>query len=103
MEEKDKGKKDDLLAEPQMSEKEITKARFKNFFYLLGILLILVFISIILLKILDKELPKPPREKNTNKWEDSYKKAEEFISKLTRTEKLNLLWYRKYEIFISEK
>ena len=103
MEEKDKGKKDDLLAEPQMSEKEITKARFKYFFYLVSVLLVLVVISIILLKVLDKELPKPPREKNTNKWEDSYKKAEEFISKLTRTEKLNLLYGTENMKFLFQK
>ena len=81
--------------EPLMSEKEITKSRFKYFFCLVGVLLVLILISIILLIILDKELPegsKGANQVNNNKWEDSYKKAEEFVSKLSRTEKINLLF-----------
>ena len=53
---KDKGGKN-LIEEPKMTEKEITKARFKYFFTLVGILLVLVFISMILLIVLDKDLP----------------------------------------------
>ena len=89
MEEKNKDK--ELLDEPQMSEKEITKSRFKYFFCLVGILSILVFISIILLIVLDKDLP-PQQLRNTNNWNDSYIKAEKFVSKLNRTEKVGLLY-----------
>ena len=91
MEEKDKDKKEDLIETP-MSEKDITKARFKYFFCLLIVLLAIVCISVILLIALDKELPSPARKKNTNNWEDSYKKAEEFVSKLSTKEKLNILY-----------
>ena len=92
MEEKNKDKEKDLLEEPQMSEKEITKARFKYFFSLVGILLILIFISAILLIVLDKDLPTEESKVNNNNWEDSLKKGEEFVSKLTRTEKVGLLY-----------
>ena len=101
---KDKGGKN-LIEEPKMTEKEITKARFKYFFTLVGILLVLVFISMILLIVLDKDLPaesqnkesktnntNPTNQTNQNNWEDSYKKAEEFISKLNREEKISLLF-----------
>ena len=92
MEEKNKNNEKDLLEEPQMSEKEITKARFKYFFSLVGILLILIFISTILLIVLDKDLPTEESKVNNNNWEDSLKKGEEFVSKLTRTEKVGLLY-----------
>ena len=91
MEEKDKDKNKEFLEEPQMSEKEITKSRFKYFFILVGILSILVFISIILLIALDKDLPNQTL-KTTNNWNDSYIKAEKFVSNLNRTEKVRLLY-----------
>jgi beta-glucosidase len=88
---KDKDKGDALLDEPEMSESEILKARLKFFFLLVGVLLILIIISIILLIALDKDLP-PPKMENLNNWNDSYRKAEEFVSKLNRTEKVGLLY-----------
>ena len=82
MEEKDK-------EAPILSEKEITKSRLKYFFLLVGVLSVLVFISIILLIVLDKDLPEKPKPNN---WDDSYKKANEFISKLSRSERVSLLY-----------
>ena len=94
MEDKNKDKEKDLLEEPQMSEKEIMKSRLKYFFCLVGIFLILSFISAILLIILDKDLPKeqPQTNNNGNNWEDSLKKGEDFVSNLNRTEKVGLLY-----------
>ena len=77
--------------EPILSEKEITKSRFKYFFSLLGVLAILILISVILLIVLDKDLPENTRKMGNN-WDDSYKKAIDFVSKLNRTEKVGILF-----------
>ena len=96
MKESGEKKKDKPLLEENMSESEITKARFKYFFTLVGSLLVLVFISIVLLLIMDKELPpsndKKKQSKNLNNWDDSYKKAKEFVSKLNHGERVSLLY-----------
>ena len=106
MEEKDKdkgnGNGDALLEEPEMSEGEILKARLKFFFLLVGVLLVLIIISIILLIALDKELP-PQKMENLNNWNDSYKKAEEFVSKLTRHEQVGLLYGTENMRFLNLK
>ena len=110
MEEKDKDKGDNVLLEdPGMDDNQITKSRFKYFFSIIGALLIIISISVILLIILDKDLPQDnSTDKNDNKinnitWEDSYKKANEFISKLNRTEKINLLFGTQNMRFCHEK
>ena len=96
-----------LLEEGKMSESEITKARFKYFFTLVGILLVLVFISIFLLLIMDKDLPpsndKQKQSKNLNNWEDSQKKAKEYVSKLNLKEKISLLYGTENMRFLNPK
>ena len=93
MEDKDKGEKV-LLEDPEMNEEEASKARFKYFFSIIGVLLILISISVILLIIFDKDLPEQKNvdKGNNNTWDDSYQKAETFISKLNRKERINLLY-----------
>ena len=81
-------KKDkELLEEGKMTEKEITKARFKYFFVLVSIFLVIALISAILLILFDKDLPL-----NRNDWKVSYQKAQEFVSKLNHEEKVSLLY-----------
>ena len=104
MEEKDKDKEkgDALLEEPEMSDAEIMKARLKFFLLLVGVLLILVIISVILLIALDKDLP-PQKMENLNNWDDSYTKAKEFVSKLSRHEKVGLLYGTENMRFLNLK
>ena len=100
---KEKGK-EKLLEEPQMSESEITKSRFKYFFCLLGVLLVLVLISVILLIVLDKKLPaQTPNVIKPITWEEAEKKAKEFVSKLNRTEKVGLLYGTENMRFLTLK
>ena len=99
---KDKGKGDALLEEPEMSEGEILKARLKFFSLLVAVLLVLIIISIILLIALDKDLP-PQKMENLNNWNDSYRKAEEFVSKLNRHEKVGLLYGTENMRFLTIK
>jgi flagellar basal body-associated protein FliL len=80
------------MEEPEMTESERTKYRLKNFFSIIGILLIFVAISIIILIIFDKDLPEQQPNKKINNWNDSYTKADEFISKLNLTERIGLLY-----------
>ena len=96
-----KGKGDNVLLEnPEMTESEKTKSQFKYFFYILGVLSIFIVISIILLLALDKELPKDKSKYNIS-WEESYKKAEEFISNLNLTERIGLLYGTENMKFIT--
>ena len=82
-----------LLEDPEMTEKEKTKFRLKYFFLIVGVLLVFIAISIILLIVLNKELPNNNSNKGTeNNWEDSYEKAKEFISNLNLTERIGLLF-----------
>ena len=94
---KEKGKEKEKgdfvkLEEAEMTESERTKYRLKNFFCIIGILLIFVAISIIILIIFNKDLPPQKPDKKINNWNDSYIKADEFISKLNLTERIGLLY-----------
>ena len=91
--EKEKGKGELVkLEEAEMTDSERTKYRLKNFFSIVGILLIFIAISIIILIIFNKDLPEQKPNKKMNNWNDSYIKADEFISKLNLTERIGLLY-----------
>ena len=83
-----------------MNENEIKKARFKYFLTLTVSLLILISITVILLIALDNDIPeekekekeKGEKEIKRNTWDESYEKSKVFVSKLNRTERINLLF-----------
>ena len=91
------------LDEPLMNEIKVKKCHFIPLICIC-ILVMIIILGIILFILLTKEEYKPNEDNNydnnnndkshdnTNKWEDSYKKANEFISKLNLTEKVNLLF-----------
>jgi len=87
MKESDKDKDDVLLEDPKGgSEKKPSKIKY---FLLLGISLVavIIFFAILLSTMKTNEV-----KKDGNDWKDSYRKAEQFVSKLNRTEKLGLLY-----------
>ena len=94
MQEYENEKGDVLLKEPKMSQKEITNFKYKYFLVLIGLTLFLVLISTQLFK---KDLPPNPEKQNRklavaqSNWDESYSKAEQFISKLNFNEKLSLM------------
>ena len=94
MQEYENEKGDVLLKEPKMSQKEITNFKYKYFLALIGLTLVLVLISTQLFK---KDLPPNPEKQNRklavaqSNWDESYSKAEQFISKLNFNEKLSLM------------
>ena len=92
MEDKEKEKDNVLLEDPQMSDSEKTKSRIKYFLLLGACLLIVIVFFVILLVTLKGDESENHEEKNNSNWEESYKKAEEFISNLNRTEKVGLLY-----------
>ena len=86
-EEKDK-EKDDILLEDPENGSEKAKSKLKCF-VIIGICVVAVIIFIVILMTTMKTNEK---KKESNEWSDSYKKAEEFVSKLNRTEKVGLLF-----------
>ena len=80
--------KDDVLLEDPKGGSEKTNSKVK-YFLLLGISLVVViiFFAILLSTMKPNEV-----KKNGNDWNDSYRKAEQFVSKLNRTEKVGLLF-----------
>lgn len=84
---KDKEKEDVLLEDPDAGS-EKTKSKIK-YFVILGICLlaVIIFFVILLTTMKTDEV-----KKEENDWNESYKKAKEFVSKLNRTEKVGLLF-----------
>ena len=92
MEDKEKDESKVLLEEPQTVERLNSKSRFKYFILLSVSFLIIILFIVILLIIFTKDESKDNENENKNSWEESYKKAEIFISKLNRTEQVGLLY-----------
>ena len=94
MQEYENEKGDVLLKEPKMSQKEITNFKYKYILALIGLTFVLVLISTQPFK---KDLPPIPEKQNRklavaqSNWDESYAKAEQFISKLNFNEKLSLM------------
>ena len=86
-EENDKEKDDILLEDPENGSEKV-KSKLKCF-VIIGICVVAVIIFIVILMTTMKTNEK---KKESNEWSDSYKKAEEFVSKLNRTEKVGLLF-----------
>ena len=92
------------MTEDEEKDPKISESKGTNLNLILarvGILLILMAIVIIILIIFNKDRQEAKENKKTNNWEDSYKKADEFISKLNLTERIGLLYgtkNMKYEI-----
>ena len=97
MQEYENEKGDVLLKEQIISKKRITKSRFKLIFPLLALTLVLVLLSAKPFIKFKKVLP--PISKNQNRklasveshWDESYAKAEKFVSQLSFDEKTLLM------------
>ena len=84
------------LEEPLTDDIKV-KHSYTKYFICLAILILVIALAIIIYLIFSKSGTdnNDKNDKNAssdNIWKDSYKKAEEFISKLNRTEKVNLLF-----------
>jgi len=84
----DDKEKDEVLLEDPGKGSEETPSKVK-YFFILGICLlaVIIFFGILLSTMKTEEI-----KKDGNEWRDSYRKAEQFVSKLNRTEKVGLLY-----------
>lgn len=95
MQEYENEKENILLKEPEISQKETTNSKYKYIFGLIGLALVIVLIST---KPFKKDLPPIPEKQNrklaaaSSNWDQSYSKAEAFISKLNFDEKFALMY-----------
>ena len=93
------------LGDPLL-EKEKRKSRCKYFFCLISIIIIIIVINITIYIIFvkdEEDNEKKDEEENKDKWEESYIKAKDFISKLNRTEKVSLLFGTENMRFLNPK
>ena len=78
------------MEDPKMAESK--GSNLKLILITVGILLIIVAIAIILLIRFNRDSSETKEGKKANNWDDSYKKADDFISKLNLTERISLLY-----------
>ena len=81
------------LEEPMIDDIKV-KHSYTKYIVCLCILILIIALGIVIYLFISKSEP-DNIDKNAvldDKWKESYKKAEEFISKLNRTEKVNLLY-----------
>ena len=74
-----------------LTHEEKSKSIVKYFICII-VLLVIIGIVILIIVLINKNKSKSEEEQDEGIWAESYKKARDFVSKLNRTEKVNLLY-----------